>query len=69
MIIFEAKVDQDIQFSLDCSMALIGWLMFGDIVRDEVTANILGVDAYPEPLSVCIIVFIAVIPLTKVPLK
>lgn len=50
-------------------MAIIGWLMFGDIVRDEVTANILGVDAYPEPLSVCIIVFIAVIPLTKVPLK
>lgn len=69
MIIFEAKVDQDIQFSLDCSMAIIGWLMFGDIVRDEVTANILGVDVYPKPLSVCIIVFIAVIPLTKVPLK
>ncbi|KAJ5179620.1 hypothetical protein N7492_002830 [Penicillium capsulatum] len=56
-------------FSLDVSMAIIGWLMFGDIVRDEVTANILGMDAYPQALSVCIIMFIAIIPLTKVPLN
>ncbi|KAJ5169135.1 Vacuolar amino acid transporter 1 [Penicillium canariense] len=56
-------------FTLDCSMAIIGWLMFGDIVRDEVTANILRVDQYPKALSVCIIVFIAIIPLTKVPLN
>lgn len=50
-------------------MAIIGWLMFGDTIRDEVTANILGLDAYPQALSVCIIMFIAIIPLTKVPLK
>jgi vesicular inhibitory amino acid transporter len=50
-------------------MAIIGWLMFGDIVRDEITANILTVDQYPQALSVCIIIFIAIIPLTKVPLK
>ncbi|KAJ5231988.1 hypothetical protein N7468_004944 [Penicillium chermesinum] len=56
-------------FSLDCSMALIGWLMFGDTVRDEVTANVLSVDAYPKVLSVCIIIFISVIPLSKVPLN
>ncbi|KAJ5364686.1 Vacuolar amino acid transporter 1 [Penicillium cataractarum] len=56
-------------FSLDCSMAIIGWLMFGDIVRDEITANILTVDLYPQAFSVCIIVFIAIIPLTKVPLN
>ncbi|OQE32024.1 hypothetical protein PENSTE_c001G01156 [Penicillium steckii] len=56
-------------FSLDCSMAIIGWLMFGDIVRDEVTANILGLDEYPKAISVCIIIFIAIIPLTKVPLN
>ncbi|KAJ5885678.1 hypothetical protein N7504_011514 [Penicillium tannophilum] len=55
--------------SLDCSMAIIGWLMFGDIVRDEVTANILSEDAYPRALSVCIIIFVSIIPLSKVPLN
>ncbi|KAJ5263758.1 Amino acid transporter transmembrane [Penicillium angulare] len=56
-------------FSLDSSMAVIGWLMFGDIVRDEVTANILSLDEYPQLVSVAIIVFISIIPLTKVPLN
>lgn len=50
-------------------MAIIGWLMFGDSVHDEVTANILGLDEYPKAVSICIIIFIAIIPLTKVPLK
>ena len=50
-------------------MAISGWLMFGDIIRDEVTANILTITDYPQPLSVCIVVFISIIPLTKVPLK
>jgi vesicular inhibitory amino acid transporter len=50
-------------------MAIIGWLMFGDFVQDEITANILTVTNYPKALSVCIIVFISIIPLTKVPLK
>ncbi|CAI7642349.1 unnamed protein product [Penicillium glandicola] len=56
-------------FTLDCSMAIIGWLMFGDIVRDEITANILTITNYPQALSVCIVVFISIIPLTKVPLN
>ena len=50
-------------------MAIIGWLMFGGIVRDEITANILSVDDYPRVISVCIIIFISIIPLSKVPLK
>jgi vesicular inhibitory amino acid transporter len=50
-------------------MAIIGWLMFGDIVSDEITANILTVTDYPQSLSICIIIFISIIPLTKVPLK
>lgn len=50
-------------------MAIIGWVMFGDIIRDEVTANILTIDEYPQALSVCIIIFIAIIPLSKVPLR
>lgn len=49
-------------------MAVVGWVMFGDAILDEVTANILLTNKYPRALSICIIVFIAIIPLTKVPL-
>lgn len=50
-------------------MAIIGWLMFGDAVRDEVTANVLMTEGYPRFLSICIIILISIIPITKVPLK
>ena len=50
-------------------MAVFGLLMFGDGVRDEVSSNILKTEGYPKALSVCIVVFVAIIPLTKVPLK
>ncbi|KAJ0423386.1 transmembrane amino acid transporter protein-domain-containing protein [Aspergillus carlsbadensis] len=56
-------------YSLDCTMAILGWLMFGNMIRDEVTANILRIEEYPQFLSLCIIVFIAIIPITKVPLN
>ncbi|KAE8348219.1 transmembrane amino acid transporter protein-domain-containing protein [Aspergillus coremiiformis] len=57
------------QYSLDCAMAIIGWAMFGDGVRDEVTANVLLTNEYPRAISICIITFIAIIPITKVPLN
>lgn len=50
-------------------MAVIGWLMFGNGVRDEITANILLTSGYPRVLSIFMTVFIAIIPITKVPLK
>ncbi|OJJ48780.1 hypothetical protein ASPZODRAFT_90623 [Penicilliopsis zonata CBS 506.65] len=56
-------------YSLDCAMAIIGWLMFGEGVRDEITANILMSSEYPQALSICIIIFISIIPITKVPLN
>ncbi|RAL08381.1 putative transporter [Aspergillus homomorphus CBS 101889] len=56
-------------YSLDCAMAIVGWLMFGDTVRDEITANILLTTEYPRALSICMITFIATIPITKVPLN
>ena len=43
--------------------------MFGDGVRDEITANILGTSGYPRVLSILLCVFIAIIPLTKLPLN
>lgn len=36
---------------------------------DEVTANIIGNSSYPRSLSLMICIFIAIIPLTKVPLN
>lgn len=50
-------------------MAVAGLLMFGEHVRDEITSNIFHTEGYPQSLSVCIVVFIAIIPLTKIPLK
>ena len=50
-------------------MAVVGLLMFGDELRDEVTSNIILTRGYPHAIAVCIVIFVAVIPLTKIPLK
>ncbi|KAE8382129.1 transmembrane amino acid transporter protein-domain-containing protein [Aspergillus bertholletiae] len=63
------KYGKSLWYSLDCAMAIVGWLMFGEEVRDEVTANILLTNEYPRGVSICIIIFIAIIPITKVPLN
>ncbi|KAI9762352.1 MAG: hypothetical protein M4579_000502 [Chaenotheca gracillima] len=54
---------------MDLSMAVAGVLMFGDGVREEVTTNIILMSSYPKALSICMAVFIGIIPLTKAPLK
>lgn len=56
-------------YGLDLSMAVLGYLMFGDKVRDEVTSNILRSTAYPHVLSIIIVILIAIIPITKIPLS
>jgi len=56
-------------FGLDLTMAVVGLLMFGDYIREEVTSNILLANGYPQFLSVIIVVLIAIIPITKIPLK
>jgi vesicular inhibitory amino acid transporter len=43
--------------------------MFGDGVMTELTANIIDTTGYPRVLSIILSVFIAIIPLTKVPLN
>jgi solute carrier family 32 (vesicular inhibitory amino acid transporter) len=42
--------------------------MFGDGVMTEITANLLQTSGYPRSLSIIMSIFIAIIPLTKVPL-
>ena len=56
-------------FSLDLFMACIGLLMYGDGVDNEVTRNIFLTEGAPEWLSLIMVISIAVIPLTKVPLN
>lgn len=43
--------------------------MFGDGVRDEVTANIFKTGGYPRILSIFIMICIGIIPITKIPLN
>ena len=55
--------------SLLVGMSVAGYLMFGERVRNEITSNILLTKGYPRTLSILIVIFIAVVPLTKVPLR
>lgn len=54
---------------MDAATAMAGILMFGDGVRDEITSNIIRSSGYPRFLTILISVFIAIIPLTKLPLN
>lgn len=56
-------------YLLDLGMGCIGILMFGDSVHDEITSNVLLTKGYPAFISVFIVVCIAIIPVTKVPLN
>ena len=56
-------------FLLDTLMAVVGLLMFGNGVRDEITKSIVLTKGYPQWISVFIVVCIAIIPITKVPLN
>jgi len=63
------KVTFTFTYALDCATAVAGLLMFGDGVRDEITANIFQEKGYPDFLSIALCIFIAIIPLTKLPLN
>ncbi|KAI7322028.1 vacuolar amino acid transporter-like protein 1 [Hortaea werneckii] len=56
-------------FSLDLFMAVVGYLMYGAGVKDEITRNVLTTPGYPDAINVLIVVCVAIIPLTKVPLN
>ncbi|KAG0135112.1 transmembrane amino acid transporter protein-domain-containing protein [Tuber indicum] len=56
-------------FILDITLAVTGILMFGDGVLDEITSNILELSGYPAALSMAMVAFVAIIPLTKTPLN
>ncbi|KAI6353546.1 hypothetical protein MCOR25_008950 [Pyricularia grisea] len=63
------KVTFSFTYCLDAVTAVAGILMFGDNVADAITSNILRTEGYPRALTVLMCCFIAIIPLTKVPLN
>jgi vesicular inhibitory amino acid transporter len=54
---------------LDALTATAGYLMYGDGVLDSVTSNIIATSGIPKILTALISIFIAIIPLTKLPLN
>lgn len=54
---------------MDTVTAVAGLLMFGDGAMDEITSNILATSGYPRVLTFLMCAFIAIIPLTKMPLN
>ncbi|OIW33850.1 hypothetical protein CONLIGDRAFT_197809 [Coniochaeta ligniaria NRRL 30616] len=63
------KITFSFTYLLDMTTAVAGILMFGDDVRDEITSNILMTTDYPRSLTFLMCLFIAIIPLTKIPLN
>ncbi|PBP23887.1 transmembrane amino acid transporter [Diplocarpon rosae] len=63
------KVTFTFTYVLDCATMIAGILMFGDGIMTEITANLLNTPGYPRVLSIVMSIFIAIIPLTKVPLN
>ena len=55
--------------SLEVVIAIIGYLMFGEHVHDEVTSNIFMTPGYPRWVSYVIAIAVCIIPLTKIPLN
>ncbi|KAJ4022225.1 hypothetical protein NW752_000572 [Fusarium irregulare] len=56
-------------YLVDTCLAVIGLLMFGDGIKDAITSNILKSKGYPDALKIIMCIFIAIIPLTKIPLN
>ncbi|KFZ06378.1 hypothetical protein V501_07475 [Pseudogymnoascus sp. VKM F-4519 (FW-2642)] len=63
------KITFSFTYLLDALTAIAGYLMFGDGVLDSVTNNIIRTSGYPQSLTVLLCIFIAIIPLTKLPLN
>lgn len=58
-----------ITYFLDITMGICGYLMFGNLVKDEITQSILNTEGYPQFISYFIVVMISIVPLTKMPLN
>lgn len=66
---FDTRANSNLQYVLDTCLAIIGIIMFGDGISDAITSNILRVKGYPQALTILMCIFVAIIPLTKIPLN
>lgn len=58
-----------ITFTVDMSMAVLGFVMYGNKVLDEVSKNVVITEGYPAFLSYLMTLFIGLIPIAKTPLN
>ncbi|KAJ9653846.1 hypothetical protein H2198_007012 [Neophaeococcomyces mojaviensis] len=63
------KCTYSICYVIAFSIAVMGYLMFGDDILPEVTSSILSITEYPPILSAITLVLVATIPLTKASLN
>lgn len=56
-------------FAIDLSMSVCGWLMYGSETMDEIIANILVTPGHSRLLLITIVVLVAIMPVTKIPLR
>lgn len=55
--------------AIDLAMAACGYLMYGSDTRDEIIANILVTPGHPRALLIIVVGLVAVMPVTKIPLR
>lgn len=56
-------------FIIDLSMAICGYLMYGSNTADEIVANILETPGHSHGFLVIIVILVAIMPITKIPLR
>ena len=50
-------------------MAIIGYLLYGEGLLDEVTTNMIKTEGYSRGVKIAVLVMVAVVPITKFPLQ
>ncbi|CAB4252521.1 similar to Saccharomyces cerevisiae YJR001W AVT1 Vacuolar transporter, imports large neutral amino acids into the vacuole [Maudiozyma barnettii] len=63
------KTTYEITAVTDIGIAVVGYLMFGDSVKDEITKNVLLLDKFPSYLHGLISGLMTLIPIAKTPLN
>lgn len=63
------KYTYSICYGIALTLAVLGYIMFGDTILPEVTSSILSISEYPAALSAITLVLVTTIPLTKISLN
>lgn len=62
------KYSFSFSYAVDMTTGVLGFLMFGETVDDEITKNILRTKGYPHWVSTVIIILMGILPVSKLPL-